>query len=351
MRNSLYPISLLYGLIVYARNKAFDWGLLRVRRAGVPVISVGNLTAGGTGKTPLVEYLVGFLLSARKRVAVVSRGYGRRTRGVLIVSDGKSILTDALGGGHEPLQIARKFPTARVVVGEKRVDAAREAVTRCGADVVVLDDGFQHRYLHRDLDIVVVDGRKSLVREPLLPVGLRREGMSGLHRAQVLAISKASSLAGAREAASQLTRWYTGDLAAFKYRFEGVYALGDQRPVGSAEIAGRPALAFSGIGDHDGFLRELEGLGYRVVKSIRFGDHHEYSSRDLRELGAAMDSARATCGITTEKDAMRLLACERTGIMENGKNVVYYVRVGVDMMLGEEALIDSINRVTGGGAA
>ena len=345
----LYPFSWLYGLVVYARNKAFDWGVLRVKRVRVPVISVGNLTAGGTGKTPLVEYLVSYLLSTRRRVAVVSRGYGRRSTGVVVVSDGKTLLVDALGGGDEPVQIARKFPSACVVVGEKRVRAASMAIAQLGADVVVLDDGFQHRYLHRDLDIVVVDGRKDLALEPLLPAGVRREALSGLRRAQLLAISKVGSLSDARGVASGLARWYEGDVIAYRYRTEGVFRVHDQKPVVPGEIAGKPALAFSGTGDNEGFLREVEKLGCAVTKSIRFGDHHEYTANDLRVLSETMESSGAEFGITTEKDAMRLLACESTTTILLRNRPVYYIRIGVEVMLGEEAMIDWVRRTCTGG--
>ena len=164
----LLPFAWLYAVPITLRNTLFDRGVLKQRAVNVPVISVGNLTVGGTGKTPLVEYIVRYLLALGRRVGVVSRGYKRRSKGVVVVSDGRELRVDARDAGDEPMQIASAFPQAIVVVGERRFDAAQEAV-RLGAEVIVVDDGFQHRYLKRDLNIVVVDSTNDVTAEALLP--------------------------------------------------------------------------------------------------------------------------------------------------------------------------------------
>ena len=163
-----------------ARNILFDVGVLPVTAVSVPVISVGNMTAGGTGKTPLVERIVEYLLLRGHRVAVVSRGYGRRSHGVIVVSDGKSVKVDAEHGGDEPVQMQGNSES--VCHCRRAARAAGTAVTDLGARVIVLDDGFQHRYLKRDLNIVVVDAR-TVSQERLLPAGMRREWFSGVRRA------------------------------------------------------------------------------------------------------------------------------------------------------------------------
>ncbi|MBM2840054.1 MAG: tetraacyldisaccharide 4'-kinase, partial [Bacteroidetes bacterium] len=190
MKYLLIPFSWLYGFIIYCRNKAFDWKLLDSVEVGVPVISVGNLTMGGTGKTPLVEYIVKLCLAKGRKVAVVSRGYKRESGGVVVVSDGKSLLANAAQAGDEPVQIAKKFPGAIVIVGERRVDAARMAIDEFGVNAIVLDDGFQHRFLRRDLDILVLDARKDLSRIPMIPAGERREPLASIKRANVVAFSR-----------------------------------------------------------------------------------------------------------------------------------------------------------------
>ena len=346
----LLPFSWLFGLVVFLRNKAFDWRLLSIRRAGVPVISVGNLTAGGTGKTPLVEYIVNYLLSSGKRVAVVSRGYGRHSAGVVVVSDGKSVLADARIGGDEPVQIARKFPSACVVVGEKRIQAARAAIEQCSAEVVVLDDGFQHRYLHRDLDIVVVNARNDVTQEPMLPAGLRRECLSELRRADVIAMSKVGSISDALEKGARLRRWYQGPLPAYRYKQAGIVSLRDQKPVAIKEIAGLPALAFSGTGDNGGFVQDLRNMQFMVKETIGFHDHHEYSPADVRTILEVAKTSGAKFAITTEKDATRLLASDALHAFRRENLPVYYLCIGLEMLQGEGILTDRIDRVCGGEA-
>lgn len=185
----LLPFSWLYGLTMILRNWCFEVGVFHVEQVSVPVISVGNMTAGGTGKTPMVEYLIRFYLKAGNKVAVLSRGYQRDTNGTQIVSDGSNLEMTAEESGDEPYQIARKFPNVMVIVDEKRSRAAQIAINRFQPDVILLDDGFQHRGIERQLDIVMIDGRKALDRISLLPVGLRREPLSGLQRANLMAIS------------------------------------------------------------------------------------------------------------------------------------------------------------------
>src|SRR5512138_3861842 len=154
-RTLLAPPVWIYLAATWVRNRAYDAGIFRVERTSVPVIAVGNLVAGGTGKTPLVQHLAERLLGIGRKVAVVSRGYGRRTRGPLIVSRGKEVLVTPAEGGDEPVLLARNVPGLAVVVAERRVAGARIAAGECAADVILLDDGFQHRAIHRDLNILV----------------------------------------------------------------------------------------------------------------------------------------------------------------------------------------------------
>ncbi|HUI64481.1 MAG TPA: tetraacyldisaccharide 4'-kinase [Bacteroidota bacterium] len=307
MYRVLYPISWLYGIAVATRNAAFEAGLLRRERVPAPVVSVGNLTAGGTGKTPLVEYLLGELIARGESVAVVSLGYGRRSRGVVIVSDNGRVLADAREGGDEPVQIARKFPRASVVVGERRVEAARTAIERCGAHVIVMDDGFQHRYLERDLSIVVIDSRIPLNDEPLLPAGVRREQLSALRRADLLAFSRAE---GPGEPAwrARLDRYTDAESISFRSVIRSFEALPERTPLDHSSLKGLRLYAFSGIGDHTAFLSDLHSAGLLVVGERRFADHHLYRAGEIDELLEASSSVRAEALVTTEKDAVRMAA-------------------------------------------
>jgi len=184
-------LSLPYGGAVRARNRLFDSGFLEQQRIGCPVISVGNLTVGGTGKTPMVILLAGMLKDRGLRPAVLSRGYGGKNRAdVLVVSDGMRVLAGPDEAGDEPVLIARRLGDVPVLAGPKRVITGRHALEHFSVDAILLDDGFQHRYLHRDLDIVLLDSRQPLGNGFLLPRGPLREPPSALARAGVIAFTR-----------------------------------------------------------------------------------------------------------------------------------------------------------------
>jgi len=301
------PFSWIYGLGTMIRNAAFDAGVLRAESAGVPVISVGNLTAGGTGKTPLVESILQHLSGQGIHVAMLSRGYGRRSRGVRVVSDGHRVLLDAREGGDEPAQVARKCPGVPVIVAERRIEGARLAVQEFGAEAIVLDDGFQHRSLRRDLDIVVLDAQKPIDREPMLPAGLRREQLVSLRRAHMIVYT------GVREADDMPPPWsdrlgrHEGQLHLVCHRSWRTLrdaASSVEVPVDSCR--GKRAVVFSGIGNHDRFVGDAADAGISVVAAFRFRDHYRYGRKDLEILAARFRDEKADFMLTTEKDAMRL---------------------------------------------
>ncbi len=342
VRMMLLPLSWLYGLAAAARNSAFDLGVAPRRRTAVPVIAVGNLTAGGTGKTPLVEYITGRLAAQGLSVAVVSRGYGRRTHGVVVVSRRGEIRADAFTGGDEPVQIARKFRSASVVVGERRADAAARAVVECGADVIVLDDAFQHRSIERDLDILVIDAGADFLREKLLPAGMRREWFSGLRRAGLIGFSRAVRKDDPPWA-GELRRW--SDARSFAYRtvIEKFVTMPGDEPLGRAALRGKRVLAFSGIGNHGNFMASLRAEGVNVVEERRFRDHHIYSGKDLD--GILEGAAAADACMTTEKDMVRLLA--DPGLMERiaGGVPFLYAVATIGMLRGEDLLEQAVGGV------
>lgn len=326
----LRPLSPLYGAAVAARNLLFDAGVLRVRDVGVPVVSVGNLTAGGTGKTPLVEYLVRGLLARGHRPAVVSRGYGRTGRGTVVVGDGTGVRADSAAAGDEPVQIARRFPSAVVVVARRRADAADVAVKQLGADVVVMDDGFQHRWLARDLELVAVDATLDLRREPLLPAGLRREPLSALRRADLVVLTRAGEPALRERARARLGAVCSVPVLASTTRLEGFRDAGD-RSLPSDALRGVPVALFSGIGRPAAFTETMVAAGARVVASLEFPDHHPYTEPDIRRVLDAARAAGADRIVTTEKDARRLeglptgarAAASRAGILSTRVEAVF----------------------------
>jgi tetraacyldisaccharide 4'-kinase len=292
----------LYEAAVRLRNRWFDRGA-SVRRAGIPVISVGNLAAGGTGKTPLVAWLAARVRELGRTPAIVSRGYGGSAgRGPLIVSTGDGPLVDARACGDEPFQLARSLPGVVVVVGSDRWAGAR-AGAAAGAGTAILDDGFQHRRLARDLDLVVLDGRAPFGNGRLIPAGPLREPPSSLRRADVVVLTR---LAG-NDPAPAAMRSVRGA------GFLGPVVRAGHSTVGFATAAGSPApaparaLAFCGIGDPELFRRDLLAAGTESLEFESFRDHHPYAAATWRRL---RDRARSEglALVTTEKDLARLLS-------------------------------------------
>ncbi len=327
----LRPVSWLYGAAVWIRGRCYDLGVLGSAAMSVPVISVGNMTAGGTGKTPLVEYLVSLLLEEHLRVAVVSRGYARATSGPFVVSDGSRLFGSARESGDEPYQVARKFPRAVVIVDEEKSRAAATAVREFGADVVIVDDGFQHRALGRALDIVTVDSTKSLRTMPLLPSGLRRDVMRSLARAGVLVYSRCEDDAHNHEtfgeAASAL-------VCCVRSEPRRCVPLTGAEELPLSALSGATAVAFCAIGDPGSFLRTLEDAGCTVLKLHTYPDHHAFNESDLGAIRRSVEAARPVHVLTTEKDAVRLIG--DSGLVRLLPPNTSYVEIACRMIRGEE---------------
>jgi tetraacyldisaccharide 4'-kinase len=285
-----------YRLAVAARGALYDRGILRAHRVqGARVISVGNLNVGGTGKTPAVIYLARRLARSGRKVAVLTRGYGRSSRASLCLN-GQALLPPASEAGDEPLLIARSCPGVPVLVGADRVALAQRAREELGAEVLLLDDGMQHRRLARDLDIVVVDARAGFGNGHLLPRGPLREPMAALRRAGLIWLRVDSGRA--------VEELRGAPVVEVRHR---VRELLD--PAGSVKppdaLRGAPVLALAGLARPSGFLRTLEELGARVAESRLFPDHYPFSSAELAAVCSRSSSAGLPI-VTTEKDWVRL---------------------------------------------
>jgi tetraacyldisaccharide 4'-kinase len=270
---------------------------------GAPVISVGNLAMGGRGKTPVVALVTRQLLAAGERPAILSRGYGRRHRedGVVIVSDGRRRLADLDRSGDEPLMLARMLPGAAVLVCEVRAMAARLAETRLGASVHVLDDGFQHTSLARDVDIVIV--APADLRDRRLPFGRLRSSVKALARADAVIIDGADDPA-IRQAIADAARPAMPAVFVLRRSLGAPVAVEPER----AWPDGRgPVVALAGIAEPERFAQALRGAGWDVVHTAAFGDHHRYRQVDLAGVAAVVARTGAVGVLTTTKDAVRLL--------------------------------------------
>lgn len=313
----LCPLSWPYGLVIAIRNRLYDRGICRRERLPIPVISVGNVTAGGTGKTPLVILLARLLREKDYRPAVASRGYGGDApAAVNIVTDGKQILMGYRQAGDEPILIARAVAGVPVLTGPKRALTGRYACERFGADVLILDDGFQHRQLLRDLDIVLVDARRPLGNGRLLPAGPLREPAGALRRAQaivrtggtLMAIEEKSMKpfpqAGLRETEEMTGLPEVPQFRAVNRPLDLINPATEEiRPV--ADLQGRRVCAFAGIGAPENFRETLRALKAEVDPFMAFPDHHRYCAADLEKIEGAAAASGAEMIVTTEKDLVR----------------------------------------------
>jgi tetraacyldisaccharide 4'-kinase len=286
LRLLLWPLSVLYGQVVRFRAALYAHGFLRRRRLNRPVISVGNLTVGGTGKTPMVIWLAERFLAEGKRVAILSRGY------------------KGTGGTSDEIELMKFRLKNRPAFGVGPDRFANGKKLESSVDLFVLDDGFQHLQLARDADILLIDTSQPLARQPMLPTGRLREPMSAMTRADVLVFTRTETVPGTNAAVEQFQDFPVFSAATRLLGFNrigaGILLLTRE------EIGEGPFYAFCGIGNPKAFFRDLENWEVRVAGQCEFADHHRYDQRDARELQAAARSAGAQALLTTEKDAQNL---------------------------------------------
>jgi tetraacyldisaccharide 4'-kinase len=332
-------LSSIFRAGVALRNAAYDHGVFRVHRMPVPVISVGNISVGGTGKTPLVQHIAEHALGAH-RVALVTRGYRRSTSGTFVVSDGRGAVADAASSGDEPAMLARRLPSLVVIADERRVRGCRLAIERFGADLILLDDAYQHRACGRDVDIVLVDASRKPARDRLLPIGRLREPMENLARASLVVLSRCTD-EGACAESLNVVRQHTG-APVFRTRFvvDGIGRLGEKTVLPSNALIGQPLATFCGIGSPESFRDTLRDIGVSSVDHADYPDHHAYTIDDVRELVRRADACGAGGFLTTEKDAVRLEPLFR----EFGGRSVYSTRMRVDFLDDEREFFGMIER-------
>ena len=331
----LLPLSWLYGLGVKFRNMLFEIGILRSESFDVPVISVGNITVGGTGKTPHVEYLIE-LLKDKAKVAVLSRGYKRRTRGFVIADDNATAKTI----GDEPLQMKRKYgDDITVAVDRKRCHGIRQLTSdEEGIDVILLDDAFQHRYVQPGVNILLVDYHRLIIYDKLLPAGRLREPLSGKNRADIVIVTKCPHDLKPMEfrvitKAMNLYPFQRLFFTCLEYRnITPVFGSGEQ----SLDSIGKDChiLLLTGIASPQQMIEDLSPRCPHITP-LTFGDHHTFTSSDVARINnefAALPHPKMI--ITTEKDATRLIAVE--GLSEEVRGAMFALPVKIRFMLGQE---------------
>lgn len=301
----LSPVSALYGRALALRADWYASGRLASYALPRPTISVGNLTLGGTGKTPFVEFLARRLRFEGWRPAILSRGYGRRSRGVVVVSAGEGALVSPDEGGDEPVALARSTSGVLVVVGERRVDAARRAAD-LGANLFLLDDGFQHLAVRRDVNLLLLDARDPLGGGRLAPAGRLREPVAAARRADAFVFTRVDRGAPPPDAIRQLQR-LRPDAPIFHARIRPS-DLRDENgaPLDAAAFGDRRLIAVSGVANPAEFAATLSELGLRPEERVEFRDHQRYGERQLARIRGAAERAGASLLVTTEKDAVKL---------------------------------------------
>jgi tetraacyldisaccharide 4'-kinase len=342
LRFILAPLAAAYGFGAYCRLQAYGQRLLKRYRAQTTVISIGNITCGGTGKTPITIDIALRLVSAGYKPAVLSRGYKRKSADrYLVVSDGKSLLTSLKDAGDEPYLIASKVPGAVVIVGTQRKVTARIAVDEFACNVIILDDGFQHIALERDSDIVLIDYFDDIDQDSLLPTGRLREPASALGRADSVLITKVPAHANQNRLnkLGAFTHHYspkaTIGLVSFLPDYFYSISVAETRneewlgavpeslsksdnsdvfanPISTIskmsvyQMKGRRVLAFCGLARPEYFFTTLDEIGLELAATSVFADHHWYTASDLDKLIEEAEDARADFLLTTEKDLIKL---------------------------------------------
>jgi len=302
----LPPLSLLYGAVTRTRLSLYRRGTFQTTKLERPVISVGNITTGGTGKTPLVEWVARTVATAGKKVCILTRGYGRKDPHLqVIVSDGYGVLASPNEAGDEPYLLANRLTgLASVISSADRIAAGQEAIKDFGAECFVLDDGFQHLRLARDLNIVTIDATNPWGGGSLLPYGRLRENPEGLNRADCVVITRCDlveSVDGLRKEILGLT----GERPIFESHMRGV-RVSPLKNGGDALTPPARVAAFCAVGNPSSFFAQLERAGYELALKKSFPDHHSYSQDEIDTLIQGAKETAATNLITTAKDAVKL---------------------------------------------
>ncbi len=302
----LRPLSTLYGAGVALRLALYRRGLLAVRGAARPVVSVGNVAAGGTGKTPFVRWLAGELLRRGRHPSILTRGYGRGSRGTVVVSDGRGTFATVADSGDEPALLARALPSVPIVADAQRRDAAARAETLgTPVDLHLLDDGFSHVALARDVDVVLLDATAPDAGGALLPAGRLREPLSSLARADLLVVTKTEQ--SDPGPALEIARRFAPGVPVYRARTEVLGVTGrDGLPVEPGDLPPGTAVAVAGIARPEAFGATLASIGIEPVELLSFRDHEPYGPASVGRIERTLEESGATAVVTTEKDAVKL---------------------------------------------
>ena len=343
MINPLLPFSWIYGAGVAIRNIGFDRGWWVSQELPCPVISVGNLTVGGTGKTPMVIALAEKLHQMKLQVGILSRGYRRQSKGTVIVSGGTCFIMsqDSTPGqktainyevtGDEPALMAARLSGIPIVVDKMRIRGGKTLCQQFHPEVILLDDGFQHRWLHRDLDIVLLDAKRPFSNGNMLPAGRLREPIANLRRGDVIVFTRTSDKFPTSETLEQIGRITEAPVLKSVHRaVEWVSLDGARRPIDSKPFSPQPLL-LSGIVRPDDFEATIRSIGTHPIAHLTFPDHQHYGTKELERIAELYRTLKADAILTTEKDLIKLPKMLKA-------LQVWALRIGLEFTEGEEKL-------------
>lgn len=317
----------LYGAVMNARNALYDRGVFASHALGAKTVSIGNITVGGTGKTPLVAFVAETLFEANEKVCILTRGYGRENpKERVIVTDGEKILTDAKTAGDEPFELAEKLAGKAVIISDaNRVSAGNFAREKFGITAFVLDDAFQHRKVKRDLDIVCIDATKPFGNKKVLPSGILREPLENLKRADAIVITRANLAENIENLKSEISKYSDAKIFISHNKFSNFTEINNQNPSTlNSQLSTLNSMAFCALGNPNNFFDQLRLENFHLTATEIFPDHHFYSSKDIEKLEEKARKSDAQILITTVKDAVKLRRFNFTFPLFSAENALFF---------------------------
>ncbi|OQX96580.1 tetraacyldisaccharide 4'-kinase [candidate division KSB1 bacterium 4572_119] len=327
------PLSWIYGFIIRMRNIFYDKGVFKVHKIeGLEIISIGNISVGGTGKTPITKLFARQLAEVGKKVVILSRGYGRKSKGTVVVSDGETILVPVDQAGDEPFLLARGLKNVPVVVEANRYKGALFIQKKFNPDIILLDDGYQHRRLHRNYNICLIDANVGVGKGRLLPAGFLREPIQSLNRADMVCLTRTDQQSGLTSLISKIQKVTSCPILKSSHSPRELINGNSGNKKNLSFIKGKTVLLFSGIARPESFEFLILKLGGKIIHHEKFSDHYQFMLFDLKNIVSKSEKLFADMIITTEKDFVRTLA------ITNDIPNFYYLPIDIKITEGSSIL-------------
>ena len=305
----LTPFAYIYQFITFSRNKLFDINLFKIRSLSKPVISIGNLTVGGTAKTPFTIFISKYLKSKGVKVGILSRGYGRKSTGTVVVSDGRKILNSLNDSGDEPTLIAKKTNDIPIVVDNNRYRGGTYLISEYNPDIIILDDGFQHRSLKRDLNILLVNSLDKRENHKLIPLGKLREPWKNYKRADILIKTKSNLIENNDFLTKKINK--TNKNIFISESHIKVSNIFTKKKFTKINLSNKNIITVTAIGDHKSFTTAIKKTGCNLIKTLNFRDHYNFNQNLWNKIEYSIQKLNIEFILTTEKDWVKIEPLKR----------------------------------------